>query len=136
MKAAVSSTESLLPWVHDTLSLLWKWFTCKHTELPSPRAEFFPSASLSKCSNNSISALKFLINISEKTKANDRALECLFNILNPYVIFRLYWPRYSFGYLSESRRTLYTMIVILKQVVRGISAIEGTTNNDCHQSVF
>ena len=75
---------------HDTLSLLWKWFTCKHIELPSPQAEFFPSASLSKCSNNSINALKFLINISEKTKANDRALECLFNILNPYVTFRLY----------------------------------------------
>ena len=75
---------------HDTLSLLWKWFTCKHIELLSPQAEFFPSASLSKCSNNSINALKFLINISEKTKANDRALECLFNILNPYVTFRLY----------------------------------------------
>ena len=32
-------------------------------------------------------------------------------------------------YLSES----HTMIVILKQVVQGIS--EGTTNNDCHQNI-
>ena len=25
---------------HDTLSLLWKWFTCKHIELPSPQPNF------------------------------------------------------------------------------------------------
>ena len=28
------------------------------------------------------------------------------------------------------------MIDILKQVVRGISGIEGTANNDCHQNIF
>ena len=31
----------------------------------------------------------FLIEISEETKGNDLALECLSNIMNPYVIFRL-----------------------------------------------
>ena len=41
-----------------------------------------------------------------------------------------------FLYLSESHTTVCTMIVILKQVVWGISAIEGTTNNDCHQNIF
>ena len=41
-----------------------------------------------------------------------------------------------FRYLSESHTTVYTMIVILKQVLWGISAIEGTTNNDCHKNIF
>ena len=41
-----------------------------------------------------------------------------------------------FWYLSESHTTLYTMVVILKQVVRGISAIEVTANNDCHQNIL
>ena len=59
-------------------------------ELPSPRAEFFPSASLSKCFDSSLRGLNFRINISEKPKANDRVLECLSNILNPYVLFRFY----------------------------------------------
>ena len=41
-----------------------------------------------------------------------------------------------FRYLSKSHTTVCTMIVILKQVVWGISAIEGTINNDCHQNIF
>ena len=41
-----------------------------------------------------------------------------------------------FWYLSESHTTLYMMVVTLKQVVRGISAIEVTANNDCHQNIL
>ena len=70
--------------------LRWKWFTCKHGEPSSPRAEFFTSTSLSKGFDNSLSVLQFLVDISEKTKANDLVLECLSNILNPYVIFRFF----------------------------------------------
>ena len=50
------------------------------------------------------------------------------------ILLTLILPR--FWYLSESHTTLYTMIVILKQVVRGISAIEVTANNDCHQNIL
>ena len=59
-----------------------------HTSTPSSRAEFFTSTSLSKGFDNSLCALMFLIEISEKTKGNNLSLECLSNILNPYVIFR------------------------------------------------
>ena len=41
-----------------------------------------------------------------------------------------------FCYLTESHTTMYTMIVVLKQVARDISVIEGTANNDCYQNIF
>ena len=44
-------------------------------------------------------------------------------ILLPLVLLR-------FWCLLQSHTTIYTIIIILKQVVRGISAIEGTTNNE------
>ena len=48
-----------------------------HASTPSSRAEFFTSTSLSKGFDNSLSALMFLIEISEKTKGNNLSLECL-----------------------------------------------------------
>ena len=60
-----------------------------HDSTASSRADFFTSTSLSKDFDYSLGAQKFLIEISDKTKGNDLALECLSNILNPYVIFRL-----------------------------------------------
>ena len=55
----------------------------------APEPNFFTSTSLSKGFDDSLSALMFLTEISEKTKGTDLALECLSNISNPYAIFRL-----------------------------------------------
>ena len=60
-----------------------------HASIASYRADLFTSTSLSKDFDNSSCAQKFIMEISDKTKGNDLALECLSNILNPYVIFRL-----------------------------------------------
>ena len=85
--------------------LLRKWFTCKHGGFPSSRAEFFTSTSLSKGFDNSLSVLQFLVDISEKTKANDLALERLSNILNPYVIFRFFQPWSCFAFVIYQNHT-------------------------------
>ena len=45
-----------------------------------------------------------------------------------YLQTRLRLILLRFWYLLELHTTVYTMIDILKQVVRGISAIEGTAN--------
>ena len=60
-----------------------------HASIASYRADLFTSTSLSKDFDNSSCAQKFIMEISDKTKGNDLALECLSNILNPYVIVRL-----------------------------------------------
>ena len=53
-----------------------------------------------------------------------------------YLQTRLRLILLRFWYLLELDTTVYTMIDILKQVVRGIPAIEGTANNGCHQNIF
>ena len=60
-----------------------------HASIPSSRAKFFTGTSLSKGFENSLSALMFLTEISEKTEGTDLAIKCLSNILSPYAIFRL-----------------------------------------------
>ena len=50
-----------------------------HASIASSRADFFTSKSLSKDFYNSLSAQKFLIEISDKTKGIDLALEGLSN---------------------------------------------------------
>ena len=57
-----------------------------HASIPSYRAKFFTSMSLSKGFDNSLSALMFLAEISEKTKGTDLALECVSTILSPYTL--------------------------------------------------
>ena len=57
-----------------------------HASIASYRADLFTSTSLSKDFDNSSCAQKFIMEISDKTKGNDLALECLSNILSPYVI--------------------------------------------------
>ena len=50
-----------------------------HASIASSRADFFTSKSLSKDFYNNLSAQKFLIEISDKTKGIDLALEGLSN---------------------------------------------------------
>ena len=78
----------------------------------------------------------FLIEIYEK--GTDRAFEIQHPEPLRYLPTRLKLNQIllRFWYLLELHTTVYTMIDILQQVFRGISANNGNVNNDCHQNIF
>ena len=103
---------------------------------PEPPSRIFPECVSFQMFDNSLSVLNFLINISEKPKAT------------PTVCSNVYSTSWTLTFYSDSINldlaslSLFIRITYdcfhdeLKQVVWEISAIEGTTNNDCHQNIF
>ena len=124
--------HTLLPWVLDTLSLFWEFFTYKHTELPS------------RIFHEYVSFQRFW----QLFKRSDVCHRNLWKRYRPRVRMFIQHPeplrylptRLKFNqillrlwYLLGLHTTVYAIIDIMQHIVRSLSANKGNVNNDYHQ---